>query len=176
MPISELLFGTLTQNQSSLEPSLGFTAIAGTLRAFGENSGTFAVDFADGRRDRHNFYVRPDAPQLAVSWHSDPERGFQADWAALRVLRGWRRSELPASQVLYEGVTQDPVPTFDGSQLLRNSSYVSKKSDTGHRSASPRQGLYVSCTIHNARRAGNRGKSKRRLKTTLVCGAQPEWQ
>jgi hypothetical protein len=34
---------------------------------------------------------------------------------------------LLASQVLYEGVTHDPVPTFDGSQLLRNSSYVSKK-------------------------------------------------
>jgi len=43
------------------------------------------------------------------------------------VLQGWRRSELLASQVLCEGVTHDPVPTFDGSQLLRNSSYVSKK-------------------------------------------------
>jgi hypothetical protein len=28
-PISELVFGTLTQNRSSLEPSLGFAAIAG---------------------------------------------------------------------------------------------------------------------------------------------------
>ena len=28
MPISELVFGTLTQNRSSLEPSLGFSAIA----------------------------------------------------------------------------------------------------------------------------------------------------
>jgi hypothetical protein len=44
VPISDLLFGTLTQNQSSLEPSLGFTAIAGTPRAFGENSGTFAAE------------------------------------------------------------------------------------------------------------------------------------
>ena len=42
----------------------------------------------------------------AVSWHSGPERGFQPERAALRVLQGWRRSELPASQVLYEGVTQ----------------------------------------------------------------------
>ena len=32
VPISELLFGTLTPNQSSLEPSLGFAAIAGTPR------------------------------------------------------------------------------------------------------------------------------------------------
>jgi hypothetical protein len=30
VPISELVFGTLTQNRSSLEPSLGFAAIAGT--------------------------------------------------------------------------------------------------------------------------------------------------
>ena len=30
MPISELVFGTLTQNRSSLEPSLGFAASAGT--------------------------------------------------------------------------------------------------------------------------------------------------
>ena len=58
----------------------------------------------------------------SVSWHSDPEGGFQPERAALRVLQGWRRSELPASQVLYEGVTQDPVLTFDGSQLLRSSS------------------------------------------------------
>src|SRR6516162_7974764 len=63
----------------------------------------------------------------SVSWHSGPERGFQPDRAGLRVLQGWRRSELLASQVLYEGVTHDPVPTFDGSQLLRNSSYISKK-------------------------------------------------
>jgi hypothetical protein len=52
VPISELVFGTLTQNWSSLEPSLEFSAIAGTPRI--ENGGTFAVDFADGRRDRHN--------------------------------------------------------------------------------------------------------------------------
>jgi hypothetical protein len=31
-PISELLFGTLTQNRGSLEPSLGFVATAGTPR------------------------------------------------------------------------------------------------------------------------------------------------
>ena len=41
MRISELVFGTLTQNRSSLEPSLGFAAIAGTPRI--ENGGTFAV-------------------------------------------------------------------------------------------------------------------------------------
>ena len=41
MPISELLFGALTQNRSSLEPSLGFAAIAGTPRI--ENGGTFAL-------------------------------------------------------------------------------------------------------------------------------------
>ena len=57
-----------------------------------------------------------------LSWHSDPEGDFQPERAALRVLQGWRRSELPASQVLYEGVTQDPVLTFGGSQLLRSSS------------------------------------------------------
>ena len=32
VPISELVFGALTQNRSSLEPSLGFAAIAGTPR------------------------------------------------------------------------------------------------------------------------------------------------
>jgi hypothetical protein len=32
VPIFELVFGTLTQNRSSLEPSLGFAAIAGTPR------------------------------------------------------------------------------------------------------------------------------------------------
>jgi hypothetical protein len=32
VPISELVFGALTQNRNSLEPSLGFAAIAGTLR------------------------------------------------------------------------------------------------------------------------------------------------
>jgi hypothetical protein len=61
VPISELVFGALTQNQSSLEPSLGFAATAGTPRI--ETGGTFAVDFVDGRRDRHNIDVRPDAPQ-----------------------------------------------------------------------------------------------------------------
>jgi hypothetical protein len=30
VPISELVFGTLTQNRSSLEPSLGFAAIVGS--------------------------------------------------------------------------------------------------------------------------------------------------
>jgi hypothetical protein len=49
VPISELMFGTLTQNRSSLERSLGFAAIPGTPRI--ENGGPFAVDFANGRRD-----------------------------------------------------------------------------------------------------------------------------
>ena len=49
VPISELVFGTLAQKRSSLEPSLGFAAIAGTPRI--ENGGPFAVDFANGRRD-----------------------------------------------------------------------------------------------------------------------------
>jgi hypothetical protein len=49
VPISELVFGTLTQNRSSLEATLGFAAIAGTPRI--ENGGPFAVDFANGRRD-----------------------------------------------------------------------------------------------------------------------------
>jgi hypothetical protein len=117
---------------------LEFAAITGTPRI--ENGGTFAVDFADGRRNRHNFYVRSDAPQQlaytashpaplnrsatictptalsiarpqndglaeagsneakSVSWHSGPERGFQPDRAGLRVLQGWRRSELLASR------------------------------------------------------------------------------
>jgi hypothetical protein len=41
VPISELVFGALTQNRSSLEPSLGFAAIAGTPRI--ENGGTFGL-------------------------------------------------------------------------------------------------------------------------------------
>jgi hypothetical protein len=57
VPISELVFGTLTQNRSSLEPSLEFAAIAGTLRI--ENGGTFAVDFADGKAERNNIEFRP---------------------------------------------------------------------------------------------------------------------
>jgi hypothetical protein len=61
VPISELVFGTLNQNWSSLEPSLEFAAIAGTPRI--ENGGTFAVDLAYGRRDQHNFDVQPDGPQ-----------------------------------------------------------------------------------------------------------------
>ena len=60
-PISGSVFGASTKNRSSLEASLGFAAITGTPRI--ENGATFAVDFADGRRDRHNLYVRPDAPQ-----------------------------------------------------------------------------------------------------------------
>jgi hypothetical protein len=36
-------------------------AIHGTPRI--ENGGTFAVDFADGRRDRHTIDVRPDVPK-----------------------------------------------------------------------------------------------------------------
>jgi hypothetical protein len=49
VPISELVFGTLTQNRSSLEPSLGFAAIAGTPHI--ENGGPFALVFAGGGRD-----------------------------------------------------------------------------------------------------------------------------
>ena len=52
-----MVFGALTQNRSSLEPSLGFAATAGTPRM--ENGGTFAVDSADG----HDIDVRPGAPQ-----------------------------------------------------------------------------------------------------------------
>jgi hypothetical protein len=38
VPISELVFGALTQNRSSLDPSLEFAAIAGTPRI--ENGGS----------------------------------------------------------------------------------------------------------------------------------------
>jgi hypothetical protein len=41
MPSSELVFGTLTQNWSSVEPSLGFAAVAGTPRI--ENGGPFLL-------------------------------------------------------------------------------------------------------------------------------------
>ena len=58
---SELVFGALTQNRSSLGSSLGFAAIAGTPLI--ENGNAFLVDLAGGRRDRHNIDVRPDAPQ-----------------------------------------------------------------------------------------------------------------
>ena len=69
-PISGSVFGASTKNRSSLEASLGFAAITGTPRI--ENGGTFAVDFADGRRNRHNFYVRPDAPQQLAYTASHP--------------------------------------------------------------------------------------------------------
>jgi hypothetical protein len=42
------VFGASAKNRSSLEPSLGFTAITGTPRI--ENGGTFAVDFAESKR------------------------------------------------------------------------------------------------------------------------------
>src|SRR5215475_1154456 len=57
-PAAKCILGCRTQNRSSLEPSLGFAATAGTPRI--ETGGTFAVDSADGRRDRHNIDVRPD--------------------------------------------------------------------------------------------------------------------
>ena len=57
----------------------------------------------------------------SVSWHSDPEGGFQPERAALRVLQGWRRSELPVAGTL-RGRDPGSVPTFDVSQLLRSSS------------------------------------------------------
>ena len=57
---SELVFGALTQNRSSVGSFLGFAA-AGTPRI--ENGNAFAVDLAGRRRDRHNIDVRPDAPQ-----------------------------------------------------------------------------------------------------------------
>jgi hypothetical protein len=114
-----LLFGASTKNRSSLEASLGFAAITGTPRI--ENGGTFAVDFADGRRKRHNFYVRPDVPQQLANTASHPAPLNRS--ATIQRARGRAR-----------------------------------------------QDVYVSCTSHNARRAGNRGKSKRRLKTTLVLG------
>jgi len=93
VPISGPVYGALTKNSSSLEPSRGAVL--------------FAVDFVDGRRDRHNIYVRPDAPQP----FGVPRRLFR--------------------------------------------------------------GLYVSCTIHNARGAGNRRKSKRSLVLTFVEYDQP---
>jgi hypothetical protein len=46
VPISELVFGALTQNRSSLEPSLGFAAIAGTPRI--ENGGTLITPWDPG--------------------------------------------------------------------------------------------------------------------------------
>ena len=68
-PISGSVFGALTKNRSSLDPSLGFAA--DYRQAAHENGGTFAVDFADGR-DRHNIYVRPDAPQRRAYTASHP--------------------------------------------------------------------------------------------------------
>src|SRR5262252_570396 len=121
VPISELVFGTLTQNRSSLEPSLGFAAIAGKPRI--ENGGPFAVDFANGRRDGITLSSACTPRFLGSSF---------ADGGGT--------------------VVQPGAP-----QPFRVPLWLFKS-------------LYVWYTIHNAGRAGNRGKSKRRLKTTPVLG------
>src|SRR5215475_6312473 len=46
---------------ASLSLLLNLPPLPGTPHI--ENGGTFAVDFGDGRRDRHNIDVRLDAPQ-----------------------------------------------------------------------------------------------------------------
>jgi hypothetical protein len=121
VPISELVFGTLTQNRSSLEPSLGFAAIPGTPRI--ENGGPFAVDFANGRQDG----ITSSSMRPKIFW--GPVCGREAGLSSpFRV----------------------PLWLF--------------------------KSLYVWYTIHNAGRAGNRGKSKRRLKTTPVLGQSPKHQ
>ena len=119
VPISELVFGTLTQNRSSLEPSLGFAAIAGTPRIVDRaqqlaNTASHPAPLNRSATISTRTAVsiaRPQNDGLAeagsneaksVSCHSGPERGFQPDRAGLGVLQGWRRSELLASQVLYE--------------------------------------------------------------------------
>jgi hypothetical protein len=121
VPISELMFGTLTQNRSSLEPSLGFAAIAGTPRI--ENGGTFAVDFVDGTRD------------------------------GTTLSSGMRPKILGSSLWTGGGTAVQP----GAPQPFRVPLWLFKS-------------LHVWYTIHNAGRPGNRGKSKRRLKTTPVLG------
>jgi hypothetical protein len=144
---------------SSLEPSLEFAAIAGTPRI--ENGGTVAVDFADGRRDR-----RPLASGLMPQCFGVQLRTGGGTGTTLT--SSLRRHSLLGSRFGSSGACSYGDYSRFGFKVPNTNS--SKKSDTCHRSASPRQGLYVSCTIHNARRAGNRGKSKRRLETTLVLG------
>jgi hypothetical protein len=100
VPISESVFGALTQNQSSLEPSLGFAAIARNT----------------------TLWIMHDAVQAPEEPMRDPKRRIRLD------------------------VNVVPVPPS-----------VRKINSKG-------------TTVLNARRAGNRGKSKRRLKTTPVLG------
>ena len=52
----------------------------------------------------------------SVSWHSDPERGFQPDRAALRVLQGWRRHYLHvAVSICPYDLDPDPMDTRSNS-------------------------------------------------------------
>jgi hypothetical protein len=111
VPISELVFGTLTQNQSSLEPSLGFAAIAGTPRIVGP------------KRTRKGCG--------APDWTTVPRPVRKLDPKNLGAHAGTQCYSAPPS--------------------IRK---INRKGTA----------------VLNARRAGNRGKSKRRPKTTPVLG------
>ena len=73
VPISELVFGTLAQKRSSLEPSLGFAAIAGTPHI--ENGGPFALVFRGRRAGRNN--IEFGQPRVAPS-HPAATRGARS--------------------------------------------------------------------------------------------------
>jgi hypothetical protein len=55
----------------------------------GTNGGTFAVDFADGRRDRHNINVRLDAPQSfgVQQWRQIQEKAQDYSGVGLKLKR-----------------------------------------------------------------------------------------
>jgi hypothetical protein len=69
-----------------------------------ENGGTFVVDFADGRRDRHNINVRLDAPQSFGVQHRlfSPNDQHQ--------LRGGRDLP-PCRRARCDGTARADVPT-----------------------------------------------------------------
>jgi hypothetical protein len=73
VPISELVFGTLTQNRSSLEPSLGIAAIAGTPR----------IEKPTAKRV---------VPRLACLSRRDPEEIAQSRDVMIRPAPGLRRA------------------------------------------------------------------------------------
>jgi hypothetical protein len=78
VPISELVFGTLAQNRSSLEPSLGFAAIAGRPRIVDRVPYVQALE--EPQRDPKRLW----RTRLDDGPASRPQTGPQKSWGACR--------------------------------------------------------------------------------------------
>jgi hypothetical protein len=76
VPISELVFGTLAQNRSSLEPSLGFAAIAGPPCIV--DRVPYAQALEEPKRDPKRLW----RTRLDDGSASRPQTGLQKSWGA----------------------------------------------------------------------------------------------